>query len=47
MKYKEIILTDFQKYALIGTILGDTYITFDPRPAKQALQKISEVLNEQ
>ena len=23
-------------------VLGDTYITFDPRPAKQALQKISE-----
>ena len=25
-----------------SSILGDTYITFDPRPAKQALQKISE-----
>ena len=23
-----------------SSILGDTYITFDPRPAKQALQKI-------
>lgn len=23
-------------------VLGDTYITFDPRPAKQALQKINE-----
>lgn len=27
-------------------VLGDTYITFDPRPAKQALQKISEVEND-
>ena len=25
-----------------SSILGDTYITFDPRPAKQALQKIKE-----
>ena len=25
-----------------SSVLGDTYITFDPRPAKQALQKISE-----
>ena len=25
-------------------VLGDTYITFDPRPAKQALQKINEVM---
>ena len=31
MKYKEIILTDFQKYALIGTILGDTYIGIDKK----------------
>ena len=23
-----------------SSVLGDTYITFDPRPAKQALQKI-------
>ena len=27
-------------------VLGDTYITFDPRPAKQALQKIREVKND-
>lgn len=25
-----------------SSVLGDTYITFDPRHAKQALQKISE-----
>ena len=25
-----------------SSVLGDTYITFDPRPAKQALQKIKE-----
>ena len=25
-----------------SNVLGETYITFDPRPAKQALQKISE-----
>lgn len=25
-----------------SSVLGDTYITFDPRPAKQALQKINE-----
>ena len=25
-----------------SSVLGDTYITFDPRPAKQALQKISK-----
>ena len=24
--------------------LGSTYITFDPKPAKQALQKINEVI---
>ena len=29
-----------------SSVLGDTYITFDPRPAKQALRKISEVKNE-
>ena len=27
-------------------VLGGMYITFDPKPAKQALQKISEVENE-
>ena len=27
-----------------SSVLGDTYITFDPRPAKQALQKINEVI---
>ena len=26
-----------------SSVLGDTYITFDPRPAKQALQKIKGV----
>lgn len=27
-------------------VLGSTYITFNPNPAKQALQKINEVLND-
>lgn len=26
-----------------SSVLGDTYITFDPRPAKQALQKIKGI----